>query len=165
MGVSQPQQAMAKVVFAIIFLIIRDVVGSNSFDHVPEKCRARDYGHGPMHDYDEGNIVFDSSQLMTDIVDDFLELDLLSLNLTMDAFCDLHYDHPAYWLPGFHSIKNDVCSEHGTLECLDENGDPTEPDYEDEYRYRYCRRRYSPEPKSIYWFVVNIVKVMEKELV
>merc|ERR1711970_1314065 len=147
---SQPQQAMAKVVLVILSLIIRDVVGSNSFDHVPEKCRARHYGH--MYDYDS----YDSSQLMTDIVDDFLELDLLSLNLTIEAFCNMDF-----WY--FHSIKGYGCSKHYTLECEDENGDLiTEPDYDDEYRYMNCRSRYSTESKSIYWFLVNIVEGIEK---
>ena len=107
--VSQPQPAMAKVVFIILFLIFRDVVGSNSFDHVPAQCRPRDYGDGPgpMYDYDYGHgamydYEFDSSQLMTNIVDDFFELDLLSFNLTMDAFCEWH---PWY----SNMIKSEFC--------------------------------------------------------
>ena len=154
---------MAKVVFVILFLIFRDVVGSNSFDHVPAQCRPRDYGdgpgpmyddygHGPMHDYD---YEFDSSQLMTNIVDDFLELDLLSLNFTMEAFCN--------WRPWFvNFIKRSVCSQHATRDCRDENGDPIELDYNDPDFY-YCPIRYPTEPKSVYWFMVNTVKVMEKK--
>ena len=34
------------------------------------------------------NAILSSSQLMTNIVDDFHELDLLSLNLKMEAFCN-----------------------------------------------------------------------------
>jgi len=158
---SQTQQAMAMVVLIILSLLIRDVVGSNSFDHVPEECRAKHYVNIEYdEDHHEGNLELDHSQLMTNIVEDFLELDLLSSNLTMYEFCSMR-------IPYFHTVtmmKSEFCSQHSTRVCEDYNGVPIEGPYDYQTYYdNYCPTHYSPEQNSIYWFIVKSVEEMEKE--
>jgi len=145
---------MATAVLVILSLAIRDVVGSNSFDHVPEECRAK-HSHPSMYDYDEGKFEFDHSQLMTDVLDDFLELDLLSFNVTLDEFCS--WEFPSY----FNRIKRVICYQHSTRVCEDENRDEVLNYTDYYYDCYYYSTSYSPEPKSIYWFLVNAVEVME----
>ena len=51
---------MATVVLVILSLAIRDVVGPNSFEHVPEECRAQ-HSNPSMYDYDEAIFEVDHS--------------------------------------------------------------------------------------------------------